>query len=108
MAEIGQLFDWTYLGNAAWLWLVAGGVALGLVFILLLLRRLARKQYARFAATPQEELLEIPLHVASRTSGMFLLIAAVFFGLQVLALPPKASKALLTVFTIAGCWQIGL
>jgi small-conductance mechanosensitive channel len=108
MADIGQLVDWTYLGNPAWLWLVAGGVALGLLFILLLLRRLARKQYARFAATPQEEFLEIPLHVASRTAGLFLLIAAVFFGLQVLQLPPKASKALLSVFTIAGCWQIGL
>jgi small-conductance mechanosensitive channel len=108
MAQLPQLFDWTYLGNAAWLWLVAGGIAVGLLFILLLLRRLARKQYARLAATPQEEFLEVPLHVASRTTVAFLLIAALFLGLQVLHLPPKGARALITLFTIAGCWQIGL
>ena len=58
-----QLFD-NFLGNALWRWLVAGAVAFG-IFFLLLLRRLAHKQYARLEATPQEELLELPLHVAS-------------------------------------------
>ena len=67
MAELQELFDQTYFGNAAWLWIVAGTIALGVLFILLLLRRLTRSQHRRLAATPQEELLEIPLHVAART-----------------------------------------
>jgi small-conductance mechanosensitive channel len=108
MEDLPRLVAWTYLGNPAWLWLVAGGIALGVLFLLLLLRRLARKHYARFAATAQEELLEIPLHVASRTTLGFLLVAALILGLQVVQLPPKAARALLTLFTIAGCWQIGL
>ena len=107
-AEFQALFDQNYFGNPAWRWIVGGAVALGLLFILLLLRRLTRKQYARLAATPQEELLEIPLHVASRTTIWFLLIAAVSLGLQTLDLPAKATRVLLTIFTVAGFWQTGL
>ena len=97
-----------FLGNAPWRWLVAGGVAFGIFFVLLLLRRLTRKQYARLEATPQEEFLELPLHVASRTTVWFLLIVSVFLGLQTLELPPKLARALLTLLTVATCWQLGL
>ena len=78
-----RLFD-NFLGNAPWRWLVAGVVGLGIFFVLLLLRRLSSKQYQRLAATPENELLELPLHVASRTTGLFLLIASLFLGLQTL------------------------
>jgi small-conductance mechanosensitive channel len=108
MPELQELFDQSYFGNPAWRWLVAGAVALGILFVLLLLRRLARREYARMAATPQDEFLETPLHVASRTTVWFLLIAAVFFGLQTLELPAKATRVLLTLFTVAGFWQVGL
>jgi small-conductance mechanosensitive channel len=108
MAELQELFDQSYFGNAAWRWIVAGAVALGILFVLLLLRRLARNQYSRFAATPQDEFLEVPLHVASRTNVLFLLIAALFFGLQTLELPDKTTRVLLTVFTVASFLQIGL
>lgn len=108
MAELKELFDKVYFGNAAWLWIVAGAITLGVLFILLLLRRLARSQYKRLAATPQDELLELPLHVAARTTVWFLLIASVFLGLQPVQLPPTAARVLLTVFTVASFWQIGL
>jgi small-conductance mechanosensitive channel len=102
-----QLFD-NFLGNSPWRWLVAGAVAFGILFALLLLRRLARKQYARLAATPQDEFLEVPLHVASRTTVGFLLITSLFLGLQTLELTPKAARVLLTIFTVASFWQTGL
>ena len=102
-----QWFD-NFLGNAPWRWLVAGAVAFGIFFVLLLLRRLARKQYQRLAATPQDEFLELPLHVVSHTSVLFLLIASLFLGLQTLELPPKLARVVLTLFTIASFWQIGL
>ncbi len=108
MAELQELFDQSYFGNPAWRWIVAGAAALGILFVLLLLRRLTRKQYARVAATPKDELLEIPLHVASRTTVWFLLIAAAFLGLHTLELPAKAAQVLLTIFTVAGFWQVGL
>jgi small-conductance mechanosensitive channel len=102
-----QVFE-EFLGNTPWRWLVAGGVAFGILFVLLLLRRLARKQYARLAATPQDELLELPLQVVSHTAVLFLLIVAVFLGLQSLELPPKLARVALTLFTIACFWQVGL
>ncbi|HKR34596.1 MAG TPA: mechanosensitive ion channel family protein [Steroidobacteraceae bacterium] len=108
MAEVDQLLDWSYLGNPAWRWIVAGAVALGILFVLLLLRRLTRKQYARLAATPQDEFLEVPLHVASSTTVWFLFLASVFLGLQTLELPPKTSRVVITLFTIAAFWQFGL
>jgi small-conductance mechanosensitive channel len=104
---VDQWFD-NFLGNAPWRWLVAGAVAFGIFFVLLLLRRLARKQYQRLAATPQDEFLELPLHVVSRTSALFLLIASLFLGLQTLELPPKLARVVLTLITIASFWQIGL
>jgi small-conductance mechanosensitive channel len=108
MVELERLLDWSYLGSPAWRWIVAGAVALGLLFVLLLLRRLTRKQYARLAATPQDEFLELPLHIASRTTVGFLLIASLFLGLQTLALPAKAARVVVTLFTVAAFWQIGL
>ncbi|HEV8331832.1 MAG TPA: mechanosensitive ion channel family protein [Steroidobacteraceae bacterium] len=108
MAELKELFDWSFFNNPAWRWMVAGAIALGVLLVLLVLRRVASKQYTRLAATPQDEFLEIPLHVASRTTVWFLLIAAVFVGLESLELPDKAARVLITVFTVAGCWQIGL
>ena len=102
-----QWFD-NFLGNAPWRWLVAGAVAVGIFFVLLLLRRMARKQHARLAATPQDEFLELPLHVVSHTSAPFLLIASLFLGLLTLDLPPKAARVVFTLFTVASFWQIGL
>jgi len=104
---VDQWFD-NFLGNSPWRWLVAGAVAFGIFFVLLLLRRLAHKQYKRLAATPQDEFLELPLHVVSHTSALFLLIASLFLGLLTLDLPPKAARVMLTLFTIASFWQLGL
>jgi small-conductance mechanosensitive channel len=102
-----QLFE-NFLGNAPWRWLVAGGIAFGILFVLVLLRRLASTQHARLAATPQDEFMELPLHVAARTTLWFLVIASLFLGLQTLELPPKGARVLLTLFTVACFWQIGL
>jgi small-conductance mechanosensitive channel len=104
---VEQWFD-NFLGNAPWRWLVAGAVAFGILFVLLLLRRLARKQYARLSATPQDEFLELPLQVASHTAALFLLIVSLFLGLQTLQLPPKLARVAFTLFTIATFWQTGL
>jgi small-conductance mechanosensitive channel len=75
---------------------------------LLLVRRLVRSQYQRLAATPQIELLELPLHVASRTTVLFLIIMSLFAGLHAVQLPPKVYQALVTGVTIAAFWQAGL
>jgi small-conductance mechanosensitive channel len=108
MAEVDKLLDVIYAGNTLWQWSVAAGVIAAAFVVLLLLRRLVRAKYTRLVATPEAELMEIPFKVASSTTLVFLFVAAVFIGLQTVALPAKASKLLLTVFTISAFWQTGL
>jgi small-conductance mechanosensitive channel len=108
MSELEALFDAKYFGNTTWQWLVAAAIAFVVFVALLLLRRLVRSYYTRLLATPQAEFFETPLQVASRTTAFFSLIAALFAGLNTLQLSPKASKAALTLFTIAAFWQIGI
>ena len=108
MNEVEQLVDATYMGNTLWQLAVAAGIAVAAFFILLLIRRTVRARYEKLAATPATEFLELPLRVASRTTVLFLLIASLFIGAQWLKLPVTVSKALLTIFTIAVFWQIGL
>ncbi|MGH8188855.1 MAG: mechanosensitive ion channel family protein, partial [Steroidobacteraceae bacterium] len=105
---VEALLDFSYLGNEAWRWITALGTSAGTFIVLLLLRRLIKSRYARLVATPQDEIMEVPLHVAARTTVWFLLIVAVYAGAQALVLPPKAARLLLTAFTITTFWQVGL
>lgn len=98
----------SYLDNTVWQWTVAAGVALAVLLVALIVRRIVRSRYARLAATTQIEFLELPLRVASRTGSLFLLIFSVFLGAQMLALPKNIDRVLLTAITIGAFWQIGI
>ena len=54
----------------------------------------------KVAATPQTEIIELPLMVASRTTVLFILIASMFAAVQSLQLPPTIARLALTIFTI--------
>ena len=108
MTQVEKLVEATYMGNTLWQLTVAASIAVGTFFVLLLIRRALHSRYTKLAATPESELLELPLQMASRTTVLFILLAALFVGAQWLVLPPPASRALTTVFTIAAFWQIGI
>lgn len=108
MNEVERLVDATYMGNTLWQLTVAAGVAVGVFFVLLLIRRAIRGRYKKLAATPQTELLELPFKVASHTTVLTITVASLFIGAQWLTVPPAVSKTLLTIFTIAIFWQVGL
>jgi small-conductance mechanosensitive channel len=108
MNELKQFLGPVFFGNTLWQWTIAGAVALAVLVALWFVRQLIRSQYKRLAATPETELMEMPLKVVSRTTSGFILIAGVFAGLQIVVLPPRLGKAALTIFTIAAFWQIGL
>ncbi|HEY4368164.1 MAG TPA: mechanosensitive ion channel family protein [Steroidobacteraceae bacterium] len=98
----------TYYHNTLWHWFLAAGIAVAVLFLTLIVRRVVRTRYARMLATPQTELLELPLRVASCTAVTFLLVLALFAGAQVLELPKSPAKVLLTLITIAAFWQVGM
>ena len=108
MSELKDILDPTFFGNTLWQWALAGLVTVLVFAALLFVRRIVRTQHERLAATEQTELMELPLQVVSRTTLLFVLIAAVFAGLQVVVLPPKLAALSLTVFTIGAFWQAGV
>jgi small-conductance mechanosensitive channel len=102
------MLELVYFGNTVLQWTIAAGVAIVALGVLLLIRSVARSNYARLAATPHMELAELPLKVLSRTTLFFLVVVAVFIGLQTVDLAPKPHRILLTIVTIAAFWQAGL
>ncbi|WP_129781105.1 mechanosensitive ion channel family protein [Peristeroidobacter soli] len=108
MNDVEKLVDATYMDNTLWQWTVAASIAVGVFLVLLLIRRTIRSRYQKMAATPETEFLELPLKVASRTTVLTVVVTSLFVGAQWLTLPPAVNKALLTLFTIAVFWQIGL
>lgn len=107
MPDLSELLDSRYFGNTTAQWLAAGAVFVGVLLALLLIRRVVSAQYKKMAATPKVELLELPLMVASRTTLLFILVAASFAALQLLVLPLKISRLAMTLFTIVAFWQAG-
>lgn len=108
MSEVEHLFDRVYFHNTVGTWAIAAAIAAGLFCVMLLIRRIVRSRYRRLAETPQMELMELPLRVASRTTVSFLLIVSLYAGLQILKLPQQADAPLLTAITIAAFWQVGV
>jgi len=103
-----DFLDKTYQHNTLWQWALAAGIAVGVFFVTIIVRRIVRSRYARMAATPHIEFLELPLRIASRTAGLFLLLLSIFLASLWLELPKNATKLLLTVITIAAFWQVGI
>ncbi len=108
MTEVEHLVEATYLGNTLWRWTVAAGIAIAAFLLLLLIRSAVQSRYQKLAATPEVEFLELPFKVISRTTLLTVLVTSLFIGSQWLKLPDAVTKGLLTVFTIAVFWQIGL
>jgi len=87
-----NLFDRVILGNDLLHWLVAFGLAAGIAIALLYARGalIARlRRIAQATTTPFDDLL---LDVLTGTRRLFLIVIAVYAGLQYLALPPRAGR----------------
>jgi small-conductance mechanosensitive channel len=89
-------------------WLLAGLIA-AVVFGVLITLRIAVRRYAhRLRATRQQEFLEIPMRVLSRTTQPFFLVVAIYFGLRVLTVGDKVQALVNSAATIAFFWQAGV
>lgn len=103
-----EMVDRLLFGNNLMQWGIAIGVALVVFTVATLARSIVRSQHKRLAQTDKVELLELPLKVASRTSTLFLIVAALFVGVSLLDTPDKVQNIARTVLTIAVFWQVGI
>lgn len=105
---VETLAESTILGNTPWQLTMAAIILVGLSLALLLVRRVIRARYATLAATPQIELMETPLHAASRTTTTFIILLSLYIAAHTLNLDVRVERALTTLFTISVFWQVGL
>jgi small-conductance mechanosensitive channel len=108
MIDVDQWRSWPLFSNSLNAWLIAGAITITTLTVLLLLRPMVRRYSEKLTRTERTELLEIPMMVLSRTTLLFLLVVAVFFGLQSLELGEKLSTTLRSLITIALFWQAGV
>lgn len=108
MADLNDILDRRLWDNSVLDLAIAAGVA-ALVFAAgLIARRLVRKHYQRVAATPDRELMELPLRVVSRTTTLFLIFVAAFAGLAALRMSDRFRGGVMTALTIAFSLQAGI
>jgi small-conductance mechanosensitive channel len=100
--------SWPIAQNSPTAWLVAGGITLGVLAALLLLRPLIRRYAEKLRTTEQRELLEIPALVLCRTTLPFLVAVSLYFGLQSLKLGEGLDRVINSAITITVFIQFGL
>lgn len=87
---------------------IAGAVAALLLAALLGLRRLVRRRHRDMLASEGTEVLELPFGVLSRTTVVFFIGVALFFGLKLLDVPESVGTWLEKGITIVVFWQAGI
>lgn len=108
MLEFSTAGQLPLLNNSPLDWSVALGIALVALVAMLSGRRLIRNYYKRMTATPETELLEIPLQVLSRTTLLLALVVSLYIGAQWLVTGPTTRRILSSAVTIALFWQAGI
>lgn len=98
----------TWNQNAGWEWAAAGAVAVTALLLGLTARRWFRKRYAKLAQTEELEWMEIPFEVATRTSGLALVVLSLGLGFEVLTVAPEIASGARKILTVAAFWQAGL
>jgi small-conductance mechanosensitive channel len=102
-----QWREWPIAQNSTSDLLIAGGIFAGVLAVLLLLRPLVRKYAETMRKTERRELLEIPMHVLSRTTALFLIAVALYFALRSLTLGVALTGAINSAITITAFVQFG-
>jgi small-conductance mechanosensitive channel len=108
MGLIDDLTGRELFGNSVLGWASALLLVCALFTLLLALRRLVRRELKKLQATPETELLEVPLEVLARTTLPFFVIVSVAAGVSSLQLSPRIDRLLTTAITITLFWQAGV
>lgn len=107
MLEFENLLRLPIFQNSPAEWIVAGAVSIGLLLVLLAVRRALRRYHRKLKQTDEIELIEVPVEVLSQTSSIFLIILSLFAGLGTLTMGPGTARILSSAVTIALFGQAG-
>lgn len=108
MLDFHELAALPLFNNSVLAWSIAAAIALASFVLLLVMRRWVRAYHRKVQATPETELLEIPVQVLSRTTAAFFIALALYLGVQALTIGPATQRILQSAITIALFWQAGV
>lgn len=108
MEEAGELLLAVWRDNGHVQWAITGVTTLLTLALALGIRGWVGRRYKVLAETERIEVLELPMAVASKTSGAFILIACLFAGSMLLKVPPELRGQAWTLVKLVGFWQLGV
>lgn len=108
MERLNELLALPLFRNSLFDSTVALAISTALFLVCVLVRRVARRYYARLRQTAEIEWAEIPAHVLSQTPALSFLILSLCAGLGTLVLGEKAAQVVGSVATITAFVQVGL
>ena len=101
------LTDTIVLGSSVWSWILAASVVVGVLLLLMVVRRLAHGRLRRLAERTENQLDDLLVKLVGETSRVFFLLLALFAGSFPLALSPAARLWFGRVVVIGLLMQVG-
>lgn len=103
-----MILDFTVYNNSLTYWMLAGGITIAVYLVARLAKAIVVKQLRKLVSKADNSWTNNSVKVVERIHSVFLLIAGVFFGSTVLALPDPVVVILRKCFFIAVLIQVGL
>jgi small-conductance mechanosensitive channel len=102
------ILEYTLLGNSLQAWLISVAVAVTIVFLLLLLKRIAVHRLGAIAARTSTQIDDLVVDLLRHGKAWFLLLLGLFAGALVLSLPEAAMGLIRSATVIALLVQAGI
>jgi small-conductance mechanosensitive channel len=100
------LLGHSYYGNSLFAWLVAAGVAIGVWFVLLAVRRVGRVRAERLAERVHSPLARLVSRLFGGTRGLFLLVLGLFAGSRLLEISERAGDVVHAALILVTVLQV--
>ncbi|HLF10496.1 MAG TPA: mechanosensitive ion channel family protein [Gammaproteobacteria bacterium] len=108
MLNFDELLSLPIFSNSPVAWFTAVAVAAGVFVLLLTMRRAVRAYHRKLEQAGARPLVQIPLQVLSGTTLLFLIVVALFAGVQALEPGSTNVRVSASAITIALFWQAGI
>lgn len=101
------MLEYEFLGNTLLAWSIGLGIALGLWFVLLILRRILGRVVRHVAGKSDAWWSELPVVLVERAQSWFLLVIALLAGSRWLEMSARVDRMMWFLLVAAGLFQLG-